>query len=328
MYKLFEKEAPWDEMTVPRNEQSFITRRIDKNIKQNFFWIKDIEGNCGLMLHLKDALKKEIQFPKFKRLKLFFVKDKKSFVILANNDVNKKSFKVFCHNIIFACSKIDEKNDQKLISEIKITLEKWLTVFEKNNSKKLSLSEQIGLLGELNFIKEKLLKYMKIDEAILCWQGPRGHDQDFVFSNFLFELKTKLASAKQVIKIASLEQINKKKSDLFLVLNTLSPTTNSLGISLDEIIKDLLNLLENNNFIRDFFLGNLVLLGYDFEENKYNKKFIFNDFSTYEVLDDFPKITSNTVQSAIIRANYELDINKISNWKIETSHFDKKVFKI
>ena len=101
------------------------------------------------------------------------------------------------------------KNDQKLISEIKITLEKWLTVFEKNNFKKLSLSEQIGLLGELNFIKEKLWKYMKIDEAILCWQGPRGHDQDFVL-NFLFELKTKLASAKQVIKIASLEQLNKK----------------------------------------------------------------------------------------------------------------------
>ena len=69
-----------------------------------------------------------------------------------------------------------------------------------------------------------------------------------------------------------------------------------------------------------------MLLGYDFEENNYNKKFIFNDFSTYEVLDDFPKITSNTVQSAIIRANYELDINKISNWKIETSHFDKKGF--
>ena len=131
------KKAPWDEMTVPRNEQSFITRRIDKDIKQNFFWIKDIEGNCGLMLHLKDPLKKEIQFPKFKRLKLFFVKDKKSFVILANNDVNKKSFKVFCHNIIFACSKIDEENDEKLISEIKLTLEKWLTVFEKNNSKNL-----------------------------------------------------------------------------------------------------------------------------------------------------------------------------------------------
>ena len=75
MYKLFEKEAPWNEMTVPRNEQSFITRRIDKDIKAEF-WIKDIEGNCGLMLHLKDPLKKEIQFPKFKRLKLFFVKDK------------------------------------------------------------------------------------------------------------------------------------------------------------------------------------------------------------------------------------------------------------
>ena len=30
-----------------------------------------------------------------------------------------------------------------------------------------------------------------------------------------------------------------------------------------------------------------------------------------------PKITSNTVQSAIIRANYEPDINKISNGKLK-----------
>ena len=108
MYKLFENEVPWDIMTVPRNEQSFITRRIDKDIKHNFFWVKDIEGNCGLMLHLKKPFLKEIDFPKFKRLKLFFVKDKKSLVILGNKDVNKKSFKVFCHNIIFACSKVND----------------------------------------------------------------------------------------------------------------------------------------------------------------------------------------------------------------------------
>ena len=116
MYQLFKNKIPWDEMTVPRNEHSFITRRINKDIKHNFFWIKDIEGNCGLMLHLKKPIKKEILFPKFKRLKLFFVKDKKSFVILGNNEVNKNSFKVFCHNIIYACCKIDEENDLKLIN--------------------------------------------------------------------------------------------------------------------------------------------------------------------------------------------------------------------
>jgi len=328
MYKLFENEVPWDVMTVPRNEQSFITRRIDKDIKHNFFWVKDIEGNCGLMLHLEKPFLKEIEFPKFKRLKLFFVKDKKSFVILGNKDVNKKSFKVFCHNIIFACSKINDEDNIKLINEVRSTLEKWLTVFEKNHSKKLTLSEQIGLLGELNFIKQYLSKHMKIDEAVLCWQGPRKHDQDFVFSKFLFELKTKLASSKQVLKISSLEQLNKKKSDLFLIQNTLSPTNNDTGISLDQMVDRLLSLLDKNNFVRDFFLGNLVLLGYDFEENKYDKKFIFNDLSVYEVLDDFPKLTSNIVHSAIVHASYNLDINKIENWKIPTSQFEEKVFKI
>ena len=78
MYKLFEKEAPWDEMTVPRNEQSFITRRIDKDIKQNFFGSKILK-KLWFNATSKRSIKKEIQFPKFKRLKLFFVKDKKSF---------------------------------------------------------------------------------------------------------------------------------------------------------------------------------------------------------------------------------------------------------
>ena len=77
---------------------------------------------------------------------------------------------------------------------------------------------------------------MKLDEAVLCWQGPRDHDQDFVYSKFLFELKTKLASSKQVVKISSIEQLNKKKSDLFLVINTLSPTNNVRGISLDKMV--------------------------------------------------------------------------------------------
>ena len=328
MYKLFENEVPWDIMTVPRNEQSFITRRIDKDIKHNFFWVKDIEGNCGLMLHLKKPFLKEIDFPKFKRLKLFFVKDKKSLVILGNKDVNKKSFKVFCHNIIFACSKVNDEDNIKLINEVRSTLEKWLTVFEKNHSKKLTLSEQIGLLGELLFIREFLAKHMDIDQAVLCWQGPRKHDQDFVYSHYLFELKTKLASSKQTLKISSLEQLDKKKSELFLILNVLNPTNKNEAFSVDEMVDELLNLLNKNNFVRDFFLGNLVLLGYDFEESKYNKKFMVNDFSIYEVLDDFPKITNATVEPAIVQANYNLDINKIENWKIETLDFEEKVFKI
>ena len=103
----------------------------------------------------------------------------------------------------------------------------------------------------------------------------------------------------------------------------MSPTNNLLGVSLDEIVKEFLDLLDKNNFVRDFFLGNLVMLGYDFEEFKYDKKFIFNDLSIYKVTDNFPKITTNTVKSAIVRASYELDINKIENWKIQKSHFDR-----
>ena len=67
------------------------------------------------------------------------------------------------------------------------------------------------------------------------------------------------------------------------------------------------------------------MLGYDFEENKYDKKFILNNF-LHIVLDDFPKITPDTVQQEIIHASYNLDINKIDNWKIKNSDFIEKVF--
>ena len=53
----------------------------------------------------------------------------------------------------------------------------------------------------------------------------------------------------------------------------------------------------------------------------------FDENFATEVLDDFPKITSNILKPAIVRASYEIDINKIKNWKIETLDFYKKVFK-
>ena len=36
MYQLFKNKIPWDEMTVPRNEHSFITRRITKILNTIF----------------------------------------------------------------------------------------------------------------------------------------------------------------------------------------------------------------------------------------------------------------------------------------------------
>ncbi|WP_369408059.1 PD-(D/E)XK motif protein, partial [Pseudomonas sp. SWRI111] len=72
----------------------------------------------------------------------------------------------------------------------------------------LSKSERIGLIGELLFLRDVLSDRVGWNAAIKCWNGPGGHEQDFVVAGSIFEVKTQVVTADRRIRISSEDQLD------------------------------------------------------------------------------------------------------------------------
>ena len=60
-------------------------------------------------------------------------------------------------------------------------------------------------------------------------------------------------------------------------------------MSLDDICNQLMKNI-NNNYIRDYFITNLLLVGYNPDEKHYPQKYKLNDELIYEITEGFPKL--------------------------------------
>jgi hypothetical protein len=65
-------------------------------------------------------------------------------------------FATLCENLIQSVIKLN--TEQKISRTVVNQLEKWKTLFEKNNSTGLTPAEQQGLYGELHFLQKFLAK--------------------------------------------------------------------------------------------------------------------------------------------------------------------------
>jgi len=87
-------------------------------------------------------------------------------------------------------------------------LNSWKKFFEDEKFEGLSKEEELGLIGELHFIKI-LLKKFDFKTILSNWYGPEGGIHDFKFLKFLLEIKT-FSKKNRKIKINNLDQINYK----------------------------------------------------------------------------------------------------------------------
>ena len=54
-------------------------------------------------------------------------------------------------------------------------------------------------------------------DAVLAWNGPKGHEQDFSYNGSLLEVKCQLSSRDRIVNIASLEQLDGVSGQILLM---------------------------------------------------------------------------------------------------------------
>lgn len=148
------------------------------------------------------------------------------------------------------------------------------------------------------------------------WVGPDGADQDFVYDGVWHEVKAVGVAATEV-KISSVEQLGTGLTIGELIIERVdkcAPETQG-AFTLNQIVKRIYNVLQADGEVIDAYISKLNSLGYismpEYDVTKYK----YSGEEIYNVGDDFPRITRDSLRTEIANVNYLLSIPSISTWK-------------
>lgn len=195
----------------------------------------------------------------------------------------------------------------------------WNRLLEYQRKALMDESRRKGLLGELIFLHEIIIGGCPIETALRGWVGPDGADQDFVYADKWYEIKSVGASADS-ISISSLEQLSNPDIGELVVMriDKCAPEKNG-AVTLGEQADCLFNFAKDEPDVYALLESKLARYGYidipEYREQKYN----YSGKLRFRVDASFPKLTSDLVVPQIISAQYSISLASIDVWRLEES---------
>ncbi len=308
MKTIKEIEEIWNK--IPMDQEGFLELDIESPI--SFHIGIDSYGNkCFLFIY-----EKEIQIPNSSKkiiISNIKISDNKYAITfsLIENELQDIFLKI-CWDIISYTA----KQSKDLINAIINRYLSWVKLLEKEDSKRITLARQKGLLGELYFLNKKIDSVGDVT-SINSWMGPEKADQDFIFEDEWFEIKT-IGKSKTKVSISSIEQLDQEnKGYLVVYFCDKTSSEDSSGISLSQMIENI-NSKINSELIRNIF--EIKLLKFDLSLNEYKNykdKFRISNENIYLIDSTFPKIVKQILPKCICSVKYSLILSEIEKYCIK-----------
>lgn len=264
---------------------------------------------------------KNAKFPEFKNLKfkgLFieifeFKETRELHVFLLDNHL-KDIFSLFIENILEEISKSVTENEA-LIETSNVVL-KWKKLFDKINFQGLSIERQKGLIGELLLFNSIQDEGYSIDALLESWTGPDFNDKDFRFGSFGIEVK--LTSSKvPKVKISSERQLDSENLTKLYLLIYIVEEVKDKGLSLNSIIEQIRNKINNNQNALKKFNERLLLVGYfDEDFDNYSNQYAFRKRNFYEVNNNFPRLVASDLPTGLFDTKYNIELSAIEQFLV------------
>jgi hypothetical protein len=201
----------------------------------------------------------------------------------------------------------EERSFQLFLARIRA----WQDFMRRGTETTLGPEAEVGLFGELVFLRGILEAGVPPVFAVEGWLGPINGVQDFALGSGAVEVKTTIASAGFVATIASLEQMDDSaRQPLFLAGVRICQEAS--GMSLPEIIENTRTLFRKHATARHSFDIKLLHAGYlDAVSDHYKRSFALVCMQIFRVAEGFPRLIRAGVPRHVIQARYELQIDGI-----------------
>jgi len=180
----------------------------------------------------------------------------------------------------------------------------------RKGAQALSPETELGLAGELIILGAIVEAGVPSAIAIESWVGPLDGIQDFELGTGAMEVKTTISIAGFLAKIGSLDQLDDSvRQPLFLAGVRLRQT--ETGQNLPDFVDAMRHAVKGDGEAERLLNERLVAAGYfDAHADRYPRRFVHAGMRVIQVGTDFPRLTFGEVPVGIMRAMYEIDLEK------------------
>ena len=328
-------EATWEEMEklVDRVSQPRIVRRIlpDSLHDMKLSVLCNILQR-SLMLRVKvSAIPQSVQFVSSKGFvvqRLVLEGDDPQYITLNIALQNKQFAGIFTTLIEDITDRIAKtSNDIESIKVLDERLKQWQSFLKQENPQTLSLEEQIGLFGELYFLRDYLLSDFDVDKVLGAWRGPKKDSKDFNFGTVFLEIKTSLLPSKNKIYISSENQLDVQPDKTLFLVHVCLEENLHLGESLPDLVGSVEKILAGHIGAFKLFRQLVQLAGYfEVHDRVYElHKYQIDQTSCYWVDDTFPKIVPKNLLAAIQNVRYSIALAACESHRCPVEHMLTKL---
>ena len=272
----------------------------------------------------------ETQWNKFKDIKIETLPDerdntKKFLLILLLNKQHKDIFSTLCEDLIYGVSEVS--TEQTLVEKLLERLAKWQSLFEKVGKQGLSDEAQRGLYGEIYFLRFFLSNVSDKNYCVKSWLGPEKSIQDFQYSNWAVEVKTTHGNNHQKIHITSERQLDDSIIEKIFLFHLSLDVRVGNGESLNILIDEVSELLNENTMASNLFKLKLLESGYyDIHKPLYDERgYTIRQENLYRVSGNFPRITENQIPIGVGDVRYSIVLSESEEWRINQETLLKEI---
>jgi hypothetical protein len=301
---------PWAD--IGKAGGSFTLRRVDASHPADFFWGRDGDGSCALVLIVGADTKVEEPRPVLNGIKIIEAPDqdgKSTFILVLKRNEDRELFQHLCEDMVDACR--SKAGDQAFLASTIRRAWKWHSLLRGGANQRLGPQEQQGLIGELLFL-EQLIKHLTPKAAIEAWRGPLDEPKDFVFSGRAVEVKARHVG-KDAVKISSEHQLQViDGQQLSLAVIALSPSAAEAleAMSLDSLVLRVREaVIALDPSADEGFDARLMSAGYSADHDYSDTWWVSVATSAYAVCDGFPRIETTGLPEGVSLVTYWLRLD-------------------
>ena len=182
--------------------------------------------------------------------------------------------------------------------------------FMRKGAQSLGPEEEIGLVGELIALASIIDAGLPAAIACEAWLGPVDGLRDFEIGTGGIEVKCSLATAGFPARIGSLDQLDDTARQPLFVAGVRLRQVDG-GRSLPDFVEALRGLVTGDHEAERLLAERLVAAGYfDAHASRYARRFAHAASRIVEVGPSFPRLTTSRVPAGVVKASYEIDLDR------------------
>jgi hypothetical protein len=186
----------------------------------------------------------------------------------------------------------------------------WQLFLEKQGDRGLGREGQLGLYGELWFLKHFLLGLLRPAAAVNAWTGPMGTHQDFQLGANAFEVKATTAKQHQRLQISSERQLDATGLEALFLIHLSLEARQGAGETLPEAVAAIRTACGDDSSSLADLSDRLIAAGYS-DEHAANYKevgFTEREHNVMVVSGSFPRITEAELRPGVGDVRYSVSV--------------------